>query len=179
MRKLHTVPGVSGFGRVHATTDRTLLIHGTAEPGALVTLYRTDPFKGELRIGTAEADAEGHWTFDHTATQLAIANYRFWAVATDGAGQTGRSPPHEMTLPARAFVEPLAAAVAEERQVFALDIRDLRQAIALNEALLIRPEETIPNTTHYLLLQSAQARMKLARSTGDLEDTAEKRAAQP
>ena len=57
----------------------------------------------------------------------------------------------------------LAAAVAEERQTFALDTRKMSEAIALNEALTIRPEETIPNTTHYLLIESALARMKLAK----------------
>ena len=51
---------------------------------------------------------------------------------------------------------PLAAAVAEERQVFALDTRKMPEAIALNEALTIRPEETIPKLTNYLLIESLQ-----------------------
>ncbi|WP_374446238.1 Ig-like domain-containing protein [Stella sp.] len=76
----------AGNSSGHATTDRTLLIRGTAEPGTIINLYRTDPYKGELRIGTVETDADGNWVFDHTGTQLAIGTYRFWATATDAAG---------------------------------------------------------------------------------------------
>ncbi len=50
-----------------------------------------------------------------------------------------------MVLPTRNFAEPLAAAVAEQRQTFALDTREMARAIALNEALVIRADETIPN----------------------------------
>lgn len=142
------------------------------EEADAIPLYALPEYKLDLPRHNAR-DAKGLSSRNITEHPLSGRKVRITLVATDGAGQTGRSPPHEMVLPARAFVEPLAAAVAEERQVFALDIRDLRQAIALNEALTIRPEETIPNTTHYLLLQSAQARMKLARSTGELENTAD------
>lgn len=94
-------------------------------------------------------------------------------VATDGAGQTARSTPREMTLPGRTFNEPLAAAVAEKRQVFALDTRAMGQAVALAEALLVRADETIPNLTHFLLIRSGLSRMKIARTEADLKDTAE------
>ena len=154
-----------GLARAHAE------IEPLEEKADAIPLYALPEYKLDLPRHNAR-DAKGLSSRNITEHPLSGRKVRITLVATDGAGQTGRSPPHEMTLPARAFVEPLAAAVAEERQVFALDIRDLRQAIALNEALQIRPEETIPNTTHYLLLQSAQARMKLARSTGDLENTA-------
>ncbi len=142
------------------------------EKADAIPLYALPEYKLDLPRHNAR-DAKGLSSRNITEHPLSGRKVRITLVATDGAGQTGRSPPHEMVLPARAFVEPLAAAVAEERQVLALDIRDLRYAIALNEALTIRPEETIPNTTHYLLLQSAQARMKLARSTGELENTAD------
>ncbi|MGN7294830.1 TIGR02302 family protein [Rhizobium sp. SAFR-030] len=98
---------------------------------------------------------------------------RITLVATDGAGQEGRSPPVEMIMPARRFAEPLAAAVAEERQVFALDTREMPKAIALNEALALRPDETIPNLSHFLLIRSALERMKLARNEEQLKDTAD------
>ena len=137
-----------------------------------IPLYALPEYKLDLPRHNAR-DAKGLSSRNITEHPLSGRKVRITLVATDGAGQTGRSPPYDMVLPARAFVEPLAAAVAEERQVFALDIRDLRQAIALNEALTLRPEETIPNTTHYLLLESAQARMKLARSTEDLENAAD------
>ncbi len=147
-------------------------IEPLAEKADAIPLYALPEYKLDLPRHNAR-DAKGLSSRNITEHPLSGRKVRITLVATDGAGQTGRSPPHEMVLPARAFVEPLAAAVAEERQVFALDIRDLRYAIALNEALTIRPEETIPNTTHYLLLQSAQARMKLARSTEELENTAD------
>lgn len=155
-----------GLAKAHAE------IEPLEEKADAIPLYALPEYKLDLPRHNAR-DAKGLSSRNITEHPLSGRKVRITLVATDGAGQTGRSPPHEMVLPARAFVEPLAAAVAEERQVFALDIRDLRYAIALNEALTIRPEETIPNTTHYLLLQSAQARMKLARSTEELENTAD------
>jgi uncharacterized protein (TIGR02302 family) len=104
---------------------------------------------------------------------LAGQRVRVTLVATDAAGQTGRSPVHEMTLPGRGFSEPLAAAVAEERQVFALDTRRMPQALALNEALTIRPDETIPNLSHFLLIRSAHERMELARGDEQLKEAAD------
>jgi uncharacterized protein (TIGR02302 family) len=94
-------------------------------------------------------------------------------VARDAAGQEGRSVPEEMVLPARRFFEPLAGAVAEQRQVFALDANQLPRAIDLNDALTLYPEETIPNLTHFLLIQSARTRMKLARNDDMLRDAAD------
>lgn len=93
-------------------------------------------------------------------------------VTEDAAGQIGRSEPREMLLPARAFGEPLAAAIAEERQIFALDVRDLPKAIDYNDALTLRADQTIPDLTHYLLIKSARSRMAIARTGADLKDTA-------
>jgi uncharacterized protein (TIGR02302 family) len=117
-------------------------------------------------------EAKGLTSRNLTEHPLAGKRVRVTLVATDGAGQTGRSPTHEMVLPARNFAEPLAAAVAEERQVFALDTRQMPRAIALNEALALRPDETIPNLSHFLLIRSALERMKLARNDEQLKDTA-------
>ncbi|QRM53381.1 TIGR02302 family protein [Sinorhizobium sp. BG8] len=98
---------------------------------------------------------------------------RITLVARDAAGQEGRSQPQVIRLPAKNFFEPLAAAVAEQRQVMALDANQLPRAIALNEALLIRPEETIPSLTHFLLLKSAQERMRMARNDDQMRETAD------
>lgn len=108
-----------------------------------------------------------------TEHPMAGKRVRITLVATDGAGQTGRSPSQEMILPGRNFSEPLAASVVEQRQIFSLDTRQMPKAIAYNEAVSLRPEDTIPNTTHYLLLQSAQARMKLAYNEELLKSTSD------
>ena len=121
----------------------------------------------------AARDAKGTTSRNLSEHPLSGKRVKITLVATDAAGQEGRSQPVEMILPAKNFFEPLAAAVAEQRQVFALDARELPQAIALNEALTIRPEETIPNLTHYLLLQSAAARMKLSRTDDAMRETAD------
>ncbi|EJT03666.1 TIGR02302 family protein [Rhizobium sp. CCGE 510] len=139
----------------------------TATPLYPLPEYRLDIPRRNAR------DAKGVTSRNLTEHPLAGKRVRVTLIAKDAAGQTGRSPPHEMTLPSRPFNEPLAAAVAEERQVFALDTRKMPQAIALNEALTIRPEETIPKLTNYLLLESALTRMKLAKGEDALKDTAQ------
>jgi uncharacterized protein (TIGR02302 family) len=121
----------------------------------------------------AARDAKGTTSRNLSEHPLSGKRVKITLVATDAAGQEGRSQPVEMILPAKAFFEPLAAAVADQRQVFALDANQLPYAIALNEALTIRPEETIPNLTHFLLLQSANARMKLARTDDQMRETAD------
>ncbi|MBB4195885.1 uncharacterized protein (TIGR02302 family) [Rhizobium aethiopicum] len=139
---------------------------------AATPLYPLPEYRLDIPRRNAR-DAKGVTSRNLTEHPLAGKPVRITLVAKDAAGQTGRSPPYEMTLPSRPFNEPLAAAVAEERQVFALDTRKMPQAIALNEALTIRPEETIPKLTNYLLLESALARMKLAKGEEALKDTAQ------
>ncbi|MBB4009289.1 TIGR02302 family protein [Allorhizobium taibaishanense] len=98
---------------------------------------------------------------------------RITLVARDGLGQEGRSAPHEMVLPTHNFSQPLAAAVAEQRQIFALDMRQMPRAIAFNEALTLRADETIPQLSHYLAISSAHARMQLASTPDAMKDTAD------
>ena len=141
-----------------------------AEPDAR-PLYPLPEYKLDLPRRNAR-EVKGTTSRNLTEHPLAGKRVRITLVATDASGQTGRSTPLDMTLPARNFAEPLAAAVAEERQVFSLDTRKLPEAIALNEALTERADETIPNLTHYLLIESALARMKIARGEEMLKDTA-------
>jgi hypothetical protein len=112
------------------------------EPGA-VALYPLPEFRLELPRTDAR-EAKGVTSRDLTEHPLAGKKVHLTLIATDAAGHTGGARTKDIILPARNFREPLAAAVAEERQVFALDERKLDRAIELNEALFIRPEETIP-----------------------------------
>ncbi|MCY0148696.1 TIGR02302 family protein [Hoeflea sp. G2-23] len=105
---------------------------------------------------------------DLTEHPLAGQRVKITLLATDGAGQQGRSETLETTLPGRRFSEPLAAAVVEQRGVLALDANNLPRVYDLHDALTIAPEETIPNLTHYLLLQSVRGRLDNARSDDDL-----------
>ncbi|MDZ7925814.1 MAG: TIGR02302 family protein [Agrobacterium sp.] len=143
---------------------------GVAE-GA-TALYPPPEFKLDLPRQN-NREIKGLTSRNLTEHPMAGKRVRITLVATDGAGQTGRSPAHEMVLPGRNFSEPLAASVAEQRQIFSLDTRQMPKAIAYNEAVGLRPEETIPNTTHYLLLQSAQTRMRLAYNEEMLKNAAD------
>ena len=135
-------------------------------------LYPPPEYRLDLPRRNAR-DAKGTTSRNLSEHPLAGKRVRITLVARDAAGQEGRSQPQEMILPAKVFFEPLAAAVAEQRQTFALDANQLPRAIALNEALMLRPEETIPNLTHFLLIKSAQERMRLARNDDQLRETAD------
>ncbi|MBB5574126.1 MULTISPECIES: TIGR02302 family protein [Rhizobium] len=182
-------PEIAFDGIPHATANGALEIgfkvkddYGVEEAHAEIVPVETDPQATplyglpEYRLEISRRDRRnGKGLANHDLTQdpLAGKQVRITLVARDGAGQTGRSAPYEMTLPSRNFSEPLAAAVAEERQIFALDTRKMPEAIELNQSLTIRPNETIPDLGNYLLLKSALTRMKLAHGDIALKDTAD------
>ncbi|MBU2329275.1 MAG: TIGR02302 family protein [Alphaproteobacteria bacterium] len=141
------------------------------QPGA-TPLYPLPEYKLDLPRHNAR-DTKGVASRNITEHPLAGQMVEITLVATDGAGQTGRSEPIEMQLPARNFSEPLAASVAEQRQVFALDTRQMPRAIAFNEALVLRADETIPDLGNFIALESARARMNMARGEERLKDTAD------
>ncbi|MBN7803935.1 TIGR02302 family protein [Agrobacterium rosae] len=150
--------------------------HAVIEPVGLAAgatpLYPPPEFKLDLPRQNPR-DMKGVTSRNLTEHPMAGKKVRITLVATDGMGQTGRSPSQEMILPGRNFSEPLAASIVEQRQIFSLDTRQMPKAIAFNEAVGMRPDETIPNTTHYLLLQSAQTRMKLAYNEEMLKNTSD------
>ncbi|XUY29063.1 TIGR02302 family protein [Agrobacterium sp. rho-8.1] len=150
--------------------------HAVIEPIGLEAdakpLYPPPEFKLDLPRQNPR-EMKGVTSRNLTEHPMAGKKVRITLVATDGMGQTGRSPTQEMILPGRNFSEPLAASIVEQRQIFSLDTRQMPKAIAFNEAVGMRPDETIPNTTHYLLLQSAKARMKLAYNEEMLKNTSD------
>ncbi|HEX2862920.1 MAG TPA: Ig-like domain-containing protein, partial [Lacunisphaera sp.] len=96
-----------------ATSDSTLVIHGTSAPSRTITLARVDT--GVL--GTATADANGNWIFDYSGTVLADRHYAFIATADLGGGVT--SPPArafavqiDTTAPAAPAIDGLAISPA-------------------------------------------------------------------
>ncbi|MCM2448599.1 TIGR02302 family protein [Agrobacterium vitis] len=150
---------------------RAEIVPVDADPQAS-PLYPLPEFKLDLPSRNAR-DIKSISSRNLTEHPLAGKKVRITLIAKDGLGQEGRSPAHEMILPGRNFSEPLAAAVAEQRQVFALDTRQMPRAVALNEALTLRADETIPQLSHYLLISSAHARMQMASTTEALKDTAD------
>lgn len=153
------------------TSAQALIEPAEQEPGA-IPLYPAPEYRLELPRTDAR-EAKGVTSRDLTEHPLAGKKVHLTLIATDAAGHTGRSETKDIVLPARNFREPLAAAVAEERQVFALDERKLDRAVELNEALFLRPEETIPDLSQFLLIRSAGQQMRLARSEKDLKATAD------
>lgn len=130
-----------------------------------------DPPKYRLTLPRRSSeDNRAVASHDLTEHPLAGQKVRITLVATDGAGQKGRSETLETVLPGRRFSEPLAAAVVEQRGVLALDANNIGRVFDLYDALTIAPDETIPNLTHYLLLESVRGRLGYSRSEQDLRD---------
>jgi uncharacterized protein (TIGR02302 family) len=133
-----------------------------------------DPPKYPLDLpGGNPKDLKGTTSRDLTEHPLAGRKVKITLVAKDAAGLEGRSETKEIVLPARFFSEPLAGSIAEQRQVFSLDIKQIPRALELNDAAGFRAEETIPNVSYYLLLQSVRNRLMLSRTAVDLAATSD------
>jgi uncharacterized protein (TIGR02302 family) len=146
------------------------IVPAVKDPQALALF---DPPKYPLDLpGGNPKDLKGTTSRDLTEHPLSGTKVKITLVARDAAGLEGRSETKEIVLPARYFTEPVAGSIAEQRQVFSLNIRNIRRAIELNDAAGFRAEETIPNVSQYLLLQSVRNRLMLSRTIAELGDTA-------
>ncbi|MDA4845810.1 TIGR02302 family protein [Hoeflea poritis] len=145
-----------------------------AEPQAADARPLYDPPEYPLTLPRKTArERKGRESRNLTEHPMAGTPVRITLVAEDFIGQTGRSEAHEMILPGRFFHNLLAGSVAEQRQVLALDTNKVDRVFDLNDAITMAPEETIDNTTHYLLIKSARARLKQAWDDDMLRDTAD------
>ena len=63
------------------TTDKTLLIHGTGEPGEQI-----DVFIDGIKVATTVVDGAGNWTADNTDQVLDLGSYNITATATTSYG---------------------------------------------------------------------------------------------
>ena len=145
-----------------------------AEPQAPNARPLYDPPEYPLTLPRKTArERKGRESRNLTEHPMAGTPVKITLVAEDFIGQTGRSKTHEMILPGRFFHNLLAGSVAEQRQVLALDTNRMDRVFDLNDAITMAPEETIDNTTHYLLIKSARARLKQAWDDDMLRDTAD------
>ncbi|WP_419906679.1 TIGR02302 family protein [Hoeflea sp.] len=145
-----------------------------AEPQAQDANPLYDPPDYPLTLPRKTArERKGRESRNLTEHPMAGMPVKITLVAEDFIGQAGRSETIEMVLPGRFFHNLLAGSVAEQRQVLALDTNRIDRVFDLNDAVTMAPEETIENTTHYLLIKSARSRIKQAWDDDMLRDAAD------
>jgi len=93
--------------------------------------------------------------------------------AADAAGQQAVSEVKRFRMPERPFTNPLAKALVEQRRILGLDANRKDRVLDLMEGVMLRPEETIPNSAHWLAINSAQSRLKQARTDDELRGVAD------
>ncbi|KQT85839.1 TIGR02302 family protein [Aurantimonas sp. Leaf443] len=173
----------------------------TARNGALQLTYRvTDDYgvrqaKGEIAVSGADrpapgarplfaapdlklslprrtkGTAEGRTSADLTESPYAGATVDLTLVATDDAGQTGRSATKTMVLPERRFTNPLARAVIEQRRILALDANTVPRVVSMLDAVTLRGEEFIETPSDYLALRAARTRIATAANDDALRSS--------
>lgn len=117
---------------------------------------------GRTRSGASQT------TKDLTESPWAGTRVMLTLVARDDAGNIGSTVPKSLVLPARAFNNPLALALIEQRRLLAFDANERGQVLAALAALSIAPERFTPDPAHYLGLRSAYFRLDNAQSDEDL-----------
>ena len=107
----------------------------------------------------------GQTTKDLTEHSWAGVDVVMTLVARDEANNEGRAAPHELRLPERPFVKPLARALIEQRRHLALDAEDKDRVLTALDALALAPERFTPEASIYLGLRSIY--WQLARAPDD------------
>ena len=146
-----------------------------ARPGAAPAHSLAEPPKFALSLPSgANGTGEARTTSDLAEHPWAGAEVTMILRATDVGGASGASAPVTMKLPQRAFVNPLAKALVEQRRDLILDPDRNRPRLAKAlEALLIAPESFDVSPSVYLGLRGAQALLTRAAGDKDLLGVAE------
>lgn len=110
---------------------------------------------------------------DLTEHVWAGSTIKLTLTAKDAAGQEGFSEPKEIVLPEKPFTNPLARALVEQRKLLALDANAKPQVLELMDAITLRPEDTIPNASHFLAIESARTRLDMASTDDQLREVAD------
>ncbi|HME30840.1 MAG TPA: TIGR02302 family protein [Pseudolabrys sp.] len=120
--------------------------------------------QARTKSGTAQT------THDLTDHPWAGAEVIMTLMARDEAGNEGRSQPHELLLPQRIFVKPLARALIEQRRILARDAETKPLVLTALDALAIAPERFTPESGVYLGLRSIYHDLEHAKSDEALRE---------
>jgi uncharacterized protein (TIGR02302 family) len=120
--------------------------------------------QARTKSGTAQT------THDLTEHPWAGAGVIMTLTARDEAGNEGRSQAHELQLPQRIFVKPLARALIEQRRILALDAETKPLVLTALDALGIAPERFTPESGVYLGLRSIYHDLEHAKSDDALRE---------
>ncbi|MEI2386660.1 TIGR02302 family protein [Breoghania sp. JC706] len=135
-------------------------------------LYEAPDFPLSLPHRRAR-EGKGETFKDLTAHPWAGSKVRLTLVATDEAGQEGRSETKLITLPERRFTKPLARAVVEQRRNLALDANLQPQVIDAMDMLLLAPDEFMDDPKNFLGMKFVYARLNEASGDDELRAVAD------
>jgi uncharacterized protein (TIGR02302 family) len=122
---------------------------------------------------TANGVGDGHATVDLSEHPWAGAKVTMRLSAVSISGKTGESEPIELTLPQRAFHNPLARALVEQRRNLILDPdHEPKRVETALDGLSIAPELFDTPANIYLGLKQARTSLDHAHSDADLLDVA-------
>ncbi len=142
---------------------------------ARVEIALAEPVKGMLSFeppkallrGVRGRQAKGRDLLKLAGHPWAGLPVRITLVATDVAGQEGRSRSLRMILPERKFGKPLAQAIIEQRRALVLHPERAEEVAEMLAAFLAWPVELLESSGAYLGLR--QAAFMLHRADGDRE----------
>ena len=172
MKLFYAITDDYGIATAEAKIERLPL-----EPGDPKTSWaRRDELKGPrppltrppritLRVPPPNAKKPETWSFhDIGSHPWAGMPVRLTLIVRDHAGHTGRSKGLEMVLPERAFFNPMARAVLEQRRRLVFDPRYRDLVIRALDALSLEPETHIKDKAVYLGLRTVRHRLRNDRS---------------
>ena len=90
--------------------------------------------------------------------------------AVDDAGQVAKSEAKVFALPERTFTNPLARALIEQRRTLALDANRKQRVLAMMDAVMTWPEETLKDLSQFLGVSAAHSRLETAQTDDQLRD---------
>lgn len=112
----------------------------------------------------------GQTVRDLTEHPFAGADLSLTLTARDEAGNEGKSAAVDLKLPERLFTKPLARALIEQRRELALDANRQNNVQTALDALLIAPEEFMPDLGVYLSLRSISRELSRAGKDEQLRE---------